>query len=170
MTQHKNGFAIKHDCLVAIGLLAGLSATVQAQSTVPTFQSYPAKILNSKPKAVQIYGKNKRYKTLLTELSKEKINYAGHYALTSYGCGGGCQGVAAYNAKTGHAFLHPAVFSDCYSETHGFVERDYQIKPNSRLLILTGSRGEDIAKCERVYYVVEANQFKQVAHQWLFKQ
>lgn len=154
-------------CLLSVGLL--LSPNLWAKPTPSLeFQRYAVKPQQVKPQAIRIEGTNKRYKTLLTELKSQPINYAGHYVLSTYGCGGGCQGIAVYNAKTGSAFIHPEHFSECYSEKYGWRDRDYDMKINSRLLILTGSRHGNIAHCEKVYYLIEGNRFKEIAQQNLF--
>lgn len=70
--------------------------------------------------------------------------------------------------KTAKGFLHPEDFRDCYSPSKGFVSRDFAFKANSRLLILTGNRTGEPSRCEKVYYVVQGNQFKQIAQQWIY--
>ena len=134
------------------------------------FKKYSANLKTiNHAKKLQINGANKKYKTLLTGLSKQPINFAGHYVLDSFGCGGGCQALAVYNAKTGHAFIHPQTFSDCYSQTYGFVSRDYDFHTNSRLLVVTGSRSAQPYQCEKVYYLVDENGFAEISQSWIYK-
>lgn len=144
------------------------ASTLSAQDL--EFNKYPS---NSKQltelKKLQINAANNKYITLLTKLSKQPINFAGHYVLESFGCGGGCQALAVYNAKTGQAFIHPQNFSDCYSQSHGFVGRDYEFHKNSRLLVVTGSRSTQQGHCEKVYYLVRENHFEEISQSWIYK-
>ena len=138
-------------------------------SLKPSFQQYPVKVEKLKAQPIRIQSDSKRYKTFLTELKKQPINFAGHYVLDSYGCGGGCQGIGIYNAKTGVAFIHQAQFSECYSEKHGWHDRDYDMRINSQLLILIGRRTEDLARCEKVYYLIEGDRLRQIDSEMIFK-
>lgn len=154
-------------------ILGAFSAFLLMQTTwadVPNFEQYsvnePNKIIVQK---IKFNAKSKKFKILLTDISKQDVNFAGYYVLDSFGCGGGCQALATYNAQTGAAFLHPQNFSDCYSKTHGFIERDYEIQKNSRLLVVTGSRTAKAYQCEKVYYLVEKNQFKEIAQHWIYQ-
>ena len=155
---------------ILLGTLMLMSNQLMAQTkAMPNFQQYPAQVSKIKAQPIQITGNNKRYKTFLTELKDKPINFAGHYVLDTYGCGGGCQGIGIYNAKTGQAFIHNEQFSECYSDKHGWHDRDYDMRSNSRLLILMGRRTKDIARCEKVYYLIQGYGLKQIASEMIFK-
>ena len=166
--QDNQGRAMQNS--LYLGVMLSLLCSPMLSAKEPKFQDFIVKKTNiEQTKKLLLIGDAKRYKTLITELSKQSSNYAGHYVLESFGCGGGCQSIAAYNKKTGKGFLHPHDFGDCYSEKHGFVNRDYEIQENSRLLVLTGRRGTQMHQCEVVYYVVEGDQFKQIAQKWIYR-
>ena len=128
----------------------------------PTFEAYPAVSYNSKNHALKLTQQSRIYRTLLAQLSQQKINFAGHYVVEVVGCGGGCSYALAYNAKTGQGFVLPDFFSDCYSEKNGFKQNDIYFQENSRLMIAEGSRYGNPEQCETVYYLVENNQFKAI--------
>ncbi len=159
---------MKNNVLIIGLMVAVIQTSVKAESI--KFEDYPVQNTQGVfAKNIILKGKNQKYRTLLTELSKQEINFAGHYVLDSFGCGGGCQVLATYNAKTGYGFLHPQNFSDCYSQTHGFISRDYEFQNNSRLLVVTGSRSSKPYQCEKVYYFVHENSFKEIAQHWIYK-
>lgn len=139
-------------------------------SLEPTFEQYKVPMLQFKQQKIQLIGRGKWFKTILTDLSKRKANFAGHYVLDDFGCGGGCQSIAVYNHRTGRGFIHPQDFRDCYSEKEGFIGRDYAFKPNSRLLIVTGNRKGNPSECEQVSYIVKGDGFEQIHQRWLYKQ
>ena len=128
----------------------------------PTFQDYPAQVYTGKNHAVVLNKETKLYKTLMTELSQQPVNFAGHYGIETYGCGGGCVAGLLYDAKTGATASLPDTFIDCYSEQYGFSPREIKFELESRLLIGTGSRKGDHEQCELVYYLMENGQFKEL--------
>lgn len=159
---------MKNNVIIMGLMIAVIQTSAKAESI--KFEDYSVQNTQGVlAKRITLKGKNQKYKTLLSELSKQEINFAGHYVLDSFGCGGGCQALAIYNAKTGYGFLHPQNFSDCYSQTHGFISRDYEFRNNSRLLVVIGSRSSKPYQCEKVYYIVHENSFKEIAQHWIYK-
>ena len=110
-----------------IGLVFFWGETLYAKSPVD-FADYAVKStckesvskvnLNSHPKA-------KRFKTRLRHLIGSKANYAGCYAITSWGCGTACQQVAMVHVRSGNVLFVPKTSST-----------GYIAKPNSRLLVV----------------------------------
>lgn len=128
----------------------------------PTFQDYPAPVYTGENHTVVLNNKTKLYKTLMTELSQQPVNFAGHYGIELYGCGGGCVAGLLYDAQTGTTAYLPDAFRDCYSEQFGFSPRQIKYKLDSRLLIGTGTRTGNQQQCELVYYLIENGQFKEL--------
>lgn len=133
-------------------------------------QGYPIKLWQGIKQPLKLDQRSQSYRTLFKNMTQQPINAAGHYIAETFGCGGGCTSLAIYNAKTGRGFLLPDDFSDCYSQKHGPVMSDIVFEKNSRLLIATGRRGTDIAKCEQVYYVLEGDLVKEIKQQWIYRQ
>lgn len=150
-------------------VLLSLALLPQLSFALPTFKNYPAVPFTGKYKAIKIDRSNQIYKTFLTALKNEKINFAGKYVLSPIGCGGGCSNLAFYNAQNGHASYLKLSFSDCYSENHGFQMNDYEYQANSQLLIAIGRRSENIEKCEKVYYLMKNDRLVEIAHYPMWK-
>ena len=105
----------------------GLSAPSFIDFKVTTiYQAAPAQvILKSEDE--------KAFRTRLREAAKQPVNYAGQYALTTWGCGTGCLYGAAVNKKTGTVTFLPGTVSGW----QGRGER-VMFHRNSRLLMLAG--------------------------------
>ena len=55
-------------------------------------------------------ARSRRYRGALLEAASQPVNFAGHYVLTSIGCGAGCVQVAAIDAGAGSVtWLPPTV-------------------------------------------------------------
>ncbi|RZG76262.1 hypothetical protein [Acinetobacter sp. WCHAc060025] len=152
-----------------IPTLFSIALLPQLSFALPAFKNYPAVPFTGKYKAIKIDRSNQIYKTVLTELKNEKINFAGKYVLSPIGCGGGCSNIAFYNAQNGHAGYLKQSFSDCYSEKHGFQMNDYEYQANSQLLIAIGRRSEKIEQCEKVYYLMKNDRLVEITHHPVWK-
>jgi hypothetical protein len=114
--------------LCVLLLLIPISA-VLAQVT-PRFEDYPAgSKFAGKHHAPILTQESRQFRTHLSRGAKEKVNFAGHYVLTLWGCGTACQMGAAIDAKTGRVFLIPV---------GGLIEGH----PDSRLLAIQEERSE----------------------------
>ena len=74
----------------------------------------------------------------LKESEMDAPNFAGHFALASWGCGASCIMAAAIDGDTGAVTWLP--FTVCCWETEIIEPLEFQ--PNSRLLIVHGQRDE----------------------------
>ena len=61
-----------------------------AQAAPPSFEQYPAKRYQGKNAAVKLNADTRSFRTRFRDLSHEKANFAGHYAVGYAGCGTGC--------------------------------------------------------------------------------
>jgi hypothetical protein len=117
----------------------------RGEGDLPTFSDYPAKgkfkgkIAKAKIKTPAA----KMYRTAITEGAKEGPNFAGHYTITTWGCGASCHAFAIVDANTGTVYTQ-----DLYVVAGLGLDEDLQnrpmldYRPDSRLLIVTGSRNE----------------------------
>jgi hypothetical protein len=129
----------------------------------PTFQDYPISAYAGKNQTLKLTVQSRKYRTLFKQMSQQQPNFAGHHVMETVGCGGGCSFALAYNAKTGRSFILPHTFADCYSKEKGFTQNDIFFQKDSRLIMAVGSRSGDQEKCEKVYYLVENNYFKEIS-------
>lgn len=132
---------------------AGETRSSTRQSDVPTFESLAVtEQFTGKPvRPVLVSREALKYRTVITEGSREGPNFAGHFTIVEWGCGAGCVQFAIVDAKTGSVFMPPfyvgppAVVEGSDAEP----EDPLQYHKDSKLLIVNGSRNE---KSEGVYY------------------
>jgi hypothetical protein len=127
--------------LLICAIFGGLIVTgARAGNGTPGFTQFPvAGTFSGAPKAVRLVSRNDRkFATRLREAGRQKPNFAGHYALASWGCGASCLMVAAIDARTGNVTWLP--FTVCCWATD--VREPVEFRLHSRLLIVQGSRDE----------------------------
>jgi hypothetical protein len=108
---------------------------------VPTFDQYKVET-TFRGRAVHIQlidAKSKRYATMLRRAARQAPNFAGHYVLTSIGCGASCTSSAVIDLNTGTVSWLP--FTVCCSDVNVSEPLDY--RKNSSLLVIRGSRDEN---------------------------
>src|SRR5215207_9403419 len=88
-------------------LVLALGSVGYAQSTEPAFTRYAAKVI--KPRNVRVnlrsHKNANRFRTNLRSAAKGGVNFAGHYILTTWGCGTNCSQSAIIDARTGRVFF-----------------------------------------------------------------
>ncbi|HAF21422.1 MAG TPA: hypothetical protein DCK93_00685, partial [Blastocatellia bacterium] len=79
---------------------------VLAQANLPHFKDYPASEMYKGATAPLVLTRaDQTFKTRLRWAAKnQKPNFAGHYILTSWGCGAECVMGAVIDARTGKAY------------------------------------------------------------------
>ena len=133
--------------VLALACVLAFSSIGFAQSSTPTFTQYAVKVERIKNVTVNLKShKNARmFRTNLRNAAKEGVNFAGHYVLTTWGCGTNCSQSAIIDARNGRVFFPDQLegdgvgFCDLPDETEPIVH-----KANSRLLILSGFKGGDL--------------------------
>ncbi len=125
----------------AIFLSAVNPATAQR---TPLFRDFPTGAIyggpHSKPDLSSRDAYN--YRTRLRDAAQEDVNFASHYRVVTWGCGTSCVSGAVVDVMSGRVTLFP--FSICCSVKIG--EADFQpvlVRPNSRLIVFVGQRGEE---------------------------
>ncbi|MBV8617531.1 MAG: hypothetical protein JOY84_01620 [Curvibacter sp.] len=82
--------------------------------------------------------KARRYASALQEGATQAINFAGHYILTTWGCGAGCLMAAAIDARSGQVAMLPFTVSDWPLS----VSEPLSYRKDSCLLGVQGRRNE----------------------------
>ena len=150
-------------------ILSAFSSLAFAQSKTPTFAQYAAKVETIKN--VRVNLKSHKYantfRTNLRNAAKEAVNFAGHFILTTWGCGTNCSQTAIIDARNGRVF-----FPDQLQEIGiGYCESLEDAEPivsqaDSRLLVLNGFKGGDLnvktAPCGIYHLEWTGTKFKQV--------
>lgn len=141
--------------LCAISTVFILVLPVAAQSTSPKFKDYTAQEVyegkNAKAKTGKGWGQPhpeggylpSMFRTRLNAASESgQVNFAGHYILTTWGCGsGGCIDGAIIDAKSGDVFWLPQ--SACCADGD-----DYFYEKESRLLKVVANQGQKLSAYE----------------------
>jgi hypothetical protein len=154
------------------------NATIRASdipTDAPLFSDYPAEAFTGSNAKLKVGNdlEVRRYRTRLREWSARKVNFAGHYILTIWGCGTGCVQIMFIDAKSGKVF-HPAgIRSNVAVNVHDemleggrswYEEGSVHFQLNSELLVLVGAPEEDIARRGISYYVWHSEKLKLVRH------
>jgi hypothetical protein len=148
----------------------------------PTFSQYAVKVENLRSASVNLKSHRdaERFRTNLRNAARGRVNFAGHYILTEWGCGTNCSQTAIIDARNGTVYFP----DELAGAVNGFCELpknaepkdipkqgDTQLAPtffkaNSRLLLLQGFKGGDLdrkkARCGVYSLEWTGKQFRQV--------
>ena len=138
---------MKIKSILLTALLFAFSAHGFAQSKTPTFSRYAAKVEKISNAKVDLKSHKyaRLFRTNLRNAAKESVNFAGHFILTTWGCGTNCSQSAVIDARTGKVFF-PAVLQEIGI---GYCELPDEVDPivlraDSRLLVLSGYKGGEL--------------------------
>jgi len=116
---------------------------VAAQTGIPRFSDYPVRDRYAgKTAPLVLSGEARMFRTRLKDAARGKPNFAGHFIVTTWGCGTECIGGAIIDAKTGRVFMLPFTLC-CWAP--GTVDENFkpvEFRLNSNLLVLAGTRNE----------------------------
>ena len=136
-----------------------IASGVVAQAP-PRFEGYPALgAYNGKNAPLALASKNDRaYRTQLRAAAAQKPNFAGHYIVTTWGCGSGCVMGAVLDANSGRVVWLPHTIC-CWP-----VDVDDKFQPvayrwDSRLMIFSGARNEKEGDEGTHYYEFKDGKF-----------
>ena len=165
----KGKVKMKIKLVLLAALLLAFSSTNFAQSPTPAFTQYAARV--EKPGNVRVNLKShrdaNRFRTNLRTAAKGGVNFAGHYILTTWGCGTNCTQSAIIDARNGRVFFPRQLEGAGF----GFCELPDEAEPmayqaDSRLLVLNGFKGGDLsvdnAPCGIYYLEWTGRNFRQV--------
>lgn len=128
--------------LLACALFAN-AFNANAQTGVPRFSDYPVRErFQGKTAPLVLTRAARAYRTRLREAAQGKPNFAGHFIVTTWGCGTECIEGAIIDVRTGHVFMLPFTLC-CWAPgtvDDNFKPVDYRL--NSSLIILSGARDE----------------------------
>ena len=136
-------------------LLAALLAGSQA-AMAEKFEKYPVEVYAGRPAKPDLasFPEARQYKTRIRGAFSGGVNFAGKYAITTWGCGMGCAVAISLNIQTGE--ISPFQVPVSGEEFYG-VSFDY--KPNSRLLKVNWEEFLDESKlCVSREYVLDSSQ------------
>jgi hypothetical protein len=127
--------------VIAVALLATLK--VNAQTGVPRFSEYPVNERYAGKTAPLVLSREARmFRTRLKDAARGRPNFAGHFIVTTWGCGTECLEGAIIDARTGRVFMLPFTLC-CWAP--GTVDENFkpvEFRLNSNLIVLAGARNE----------------------------
>ena len=146
----------KHWTLAA-SLATGWLLVTGAQAQ-PSFSDHAVSEHYTGASAKPVLGsaQDKEFRTQLKAAAKGKANFAGHYILTTFGCGASCVMGGIIDARSGKISWLP--FTVCC----GNSDKPVEFRLDSTLLIVHGMRNEQ-APDGTFYYAFEDGKFKLVA-------
>ena len=147
---------------VTLLLTVALERTASAEQP-PQWRDYPVDGNHTQRNApVQLQTElEKAYRTRLSEASRQKANYAGHYVLTTWGCGTECSVGAAIDVTTGKVVWFPATICCARNTDANFEPVIFHF--NSRLIVFSGLRNEKEGDDASHFYSIEGNKFVFIA-------
>lgn len=108
------------------------------ERNLPRFEDYPAqtKFTGKPAPAIISHPRARLFRTMITTQAQNQRNFAGSYALATWGCGSGCRGFAVIDARTGKVYFNPKALN--VGVVPNQIEASLQFRPDSRLLIISG--------------------------------
>ena len=121
----------------------------------PTFAAYPAREIYAGPRATPKLRPRTdawRFRTRIRQIARQKLNFAGHYCLGSWGCGSECLHFAIVDARTGSVYYRQDLSCDyAWGLHHRDVATPIAFQLTSRLLVLDCALGAS-AEVKPHYY------------------
>lgn len=145
--------------VLAVLLTMTITVCAFAAEPPPRFEDFPARERMSGPNApLALTRKDMEFRTQLRDAARDRPNFAGHYVLTTWGCGAGCVMGAAIDARTGRVGWLPGTVC-CWPVA---VEDPLAFRLDSALLAVTGLRNEKEGDQGTHYYRIEGLRFVHV--------
>ena len=145
--------------LISTALAATIVASASASDELPTFDQYLVHEKFSGPVAKPILRskQDREFRGQLQRAAHMRPNFAGHFVLTTFGCGASCVMDGALDARTGRVTWLP--FTVCCGNYDDHEPLEF--RPDSALLVVRGMRNE--TGNGTYYYVFTAGVFKLIA-------
>jgi hypothetical protein len=141
--------------------------TLGQRKDTPKFKDYPvSEMYRGKNAPLRLTRDDRMFRTRLKwAVDNQKVDFAGRYIITSWGCGAGCIQGAAIDAKTGKVswwgFSLCCWSGDQDDVANGFSFRGnlVEFKKDSRLIVFYGVRNEEDGDHGVHYYKLENGRF-----------
>lgn len=145
--------------VILLCLCAVLPAQSKAKTIVPRFDDYPVfEKLPNRNAPVIIPKEGLIFRARLQEAAMQQPNFAGHYILTTWGCGMECLMGAVIDTKIGKIYQIPFTIC-CFGDQLTESSKPIKFFLNSKLIIFYGKRNEDDNDTKKHYYIFDKNFF-----------
>ncbi|GAA5175527.1 hypothetical protein GCM10025771_07940 [Niveibacterium umoris] len=115
-----------------------------AAKCAPSFDDYPV-VEHSRlfPSVTLVLQTKlaKKYRTVITQQSRQDPDFAGHYRVATWGCGTDCHGFAIINKRNGKVYTVPDL--EYVAGVMGNGEDRLAYRVESRLFIVTGRKNDE---------------------------
>ncbi len=140
-------------------LVAGTGPGTVVGTDAPQFGDFSTAIYSGPVSAPDLssHPDARTYRTRLRDAAKGKVNFAGEYILTTWGCGTSCLMGAAINARSGKVHFLPGSVC-CWLEL-GEEINPIDSRADSSLIVLTGAVNEAESLATH-YYEFRGGQFR----------
>ncbi len=118
-------------------------STESRSETIPKFRDFPSELSGpTAHAAVDLSTPGAHtFRTRLRQAAQQSPNFAGHYVLTSWGCGSTCVIGAAVDLVTGKVVFLPASIC-CWGAVDSAFE-PVEFRRNSKLVVMSGQLNEE---------------------------
>ena len=140
-------------------VFVAIAPCVLAQAP-PRFEEYPAVgAYNGKNAPLVLASKDDRaYRTQLRAAAGRRPNFAGHYVVTTWGCGSGCVMGAVIDANSGRVVWLPHTIC-CWPADVDDKFEPVAYRLNSRFMVFSGARNEKEGDEGTHYYEFKDGKF-----------
>ena len=151
---------VKSKFIFVVLAAASFAVGGQSQKRVPQFRDYPvSEAYKGKTAPVILRRDDRMFKTRLRDAAKnQKPNFAGHYILTTWGCGTSCVMGAVIDAKTGLVYWWDFTVC-CWSFDVDDKFEPIEVRLNSNLIVFSGARNEKEGDIGAHFYKFENGRF-----------
>lgn len=131
----------------------------------PRFEHFPVEVfrgVNALPD-LKSHPRSRLYRTRIRDAAKLQPNFAGHYVLTSWGCGTDCSEIAIIDVIDGKVYHPPGFTYFQFQNIHyKLSDRAFKHRDDSELLIIAGFPEERTKDRGISFLVWRDNKFKRV--------
>ncbi|HEY8186789.1 MAG TPA: hypothetical protein VIF64_11995 [Pyrinomonadaceae bacterium] len=158
-----NAFTLTLKLALVVLVSATVAGTAAAQNRIPQFRDYSvSEAYIGKTAPLALARDDRMFKTRLAWAAKnQRPNFAGHYILTSWGCGTTCLMGAIIDAKTGKVYWWGFSIC-CWSSDVDERFQPIELRLNSKLIVFSGARNEKDGDIGAHFYKFENGRFVHV--------
>ena len=125
----------------------------RATKPQPTFSAFPAEVAQHPGRVAEPRFETpaaRRYRTVITQESRQGPNFAGHYRLAVWGCGTDCRGFAIFDLLTGTVYIDRKI--ETVVGVMGNDDPRLDFRPDSTLFVISGQINEAEGSEAKYFY------------------
>ena len=169
-----NNVRMREDILIALDRrdniatlkVGGFAHPLICTAAKPKFDDYKTSVYSGRTKPIIFRGNPdaRMFRTRLRQARKAKVNFAGRYIFTTWGCGTSCVVGALIDARTGRVYFPKEFGGIGFSFGDAVVpDEPWEYQKDSRLFVLNGTPPNSKQGPGTTYLVWQGTRFRQVA-------